>query len=64
MAKAKFYRFTDGTFIEANSFEQAKAIFIVIIQEEKEDPDAWHNCTCLGFDHRHDCPEKSEEVPY
>lgn len=59
-----YYRFSDGVFIEADTFESAQVKYIKNILAEKEDKDCWHKCTCLGFNHRFDCPEKSDEVPF
>lgn len=53
-----YYRFkSTGTFIKAKSFQDAKEKYLALIQDEKETHAQWHNCTCLGFDHRYDCPE-------
>jgi hypothetical protein len=57
-----YYRFEIGHFIKAKSFEEAKANYIKQIQDEVEDKDSWHSCTCLGLSHRYDCPE--HEIPY
>ena len=59
-----FYRFNCGTFIKADTFEQAKEKFIQKIMDEKEDADSWHRCTCLGISHRYDCPEMEGEIPF
>lgn len=57
-----FYRFKCGVFIKADDFEEAKAKFIQKVEQETENTDEWHKCTCLGLSHRHDCPEY--EIPY
>ena len=59
-----FYRFKSGAFIKAESFDEAKKIFIKQIQNEKEDIKKWYNCTCLGFSHKHNCPEMEGIIPY
>ena len=62
-----FYRFNCGTFIEANSFKDAQTKFIEEITNEKEDPKMWHKCTCLGLQHRIDCPQNpinQGEIPF
>lgn len=59
-----YYRFNDGVFVEARSFPHAQRIRIRQIEEETEDLNNWHKCTCLGLSHRFDCPENAEEIPY
>lgn len=62
-----FYRFRNGTFIEADTFEEAKRALIKRIEAEKENKAKWYKCSCLGFSHRRDCPENpinKGEVPY
>ena len=51
-----YYRFADGTFVKADSFEEAKRILIAEIEAEQEDENSWHSCTCLGLSHRPGCP--------
>lgn len=51
-----YYRFNDGVFIEASSFEEAQQKRIEEILNEKEDEKNWNACTCLGLSHRHECP--------
>lgn len=50
-----FYRFKCGAFIKADSFEEAKEIFIQKIRDEKEDSTQWSKCTCLGLSHKPSC---------
>tara|TARA_B100000745_G_scaffold294080_1_gene236640 strand:- start:1180 stop:1356 length:177 start_codon:yes stop_codon:yes gene_type:complete len=57
-----FYRFNDGSFVEAITFEEAKKKKLAEIENEQEDKDNWHKCTCLGLSHRYDCPEM--EIPF
>lgn len=63
-----YYRFRNGIFIKADTFEQAKLKLIMQIFEDvgqPEDPKRWSPCTCTGFDHRHDCPEKAKSpIPF
>jgi hypothetical protein len=59
-----FYRFGDGSFVEASDFEDAKRKKIEQIQNEVEDEDNWHTCTCVGLSHRHDCPEMEGIIPF
>lgn len=59
-----YYRFSNGVFIEADTFIEAQGKFVNKILDEQEDPERWHKCTCLGFDHRHNCPEASKEIPF
>jgi hypothetical protein len=56
-----YYRFKNGVFVKADTFEEAKLKLIQEIADEPEDPKQWHECTCLGFDHRFDCPVKLRE---
>lgn len=56
-----FYRFKCGVFVKADTFAEAKAKFIERIEQEIEDKDQWHKCTCVGFQHHWDCPEKAKE---
>jgi len=51
-----YYRFKNGIFIKAETFGRAKDKLIALITAEVEDPNQWHECTCTGFQHRHDCP--------
>lgn len=55
--KGPYYRFKNGLFVKAATFEEAKATLIKAIEAETEEPKNWHKCTCLGFSHRFDCPE-------
>jgi hypothetical protein len=57
-----YYRFKSGMFVKADTFEEAKATLLKQIQEESEEAPRWHRCTCLGFQHRHDCPENKHSV--
>lgn len=59
-----YYRFKNGVFIEASNFKEAQQNLIDRILNEEEDESKWLKCTCLGFDHSYDCPEKSDEIPY
>jgi len=60
-----FYRFKCGTFIEADTFDDAKNKFLANIKSEIENPKEWHKCTCLGFNHRFGCPSLQDcEVPF
>jgi hypothetical protein len=59
-----FYRFSNGQFIEAETFEQAKEILLEQIRAETEDENAWHRCTCLGLGHRSNCPEMYGIIPF
>ena len=59
-----FYRFENGIFIEAKTFDEAKQELIRQIETESEDPKGWHKCTCLGLSHRHNCPEMEGVIPY
>lgn len=59
-----YYRFKCGTFMEADTFEEAKQKFIEEIQEETEVERGWHRCTCLGLSHRHNCPEMKGIIPF
>jgi hypothetical protein len=52
-----FYRFACGKFVEAGNFEDAKLRFLAEITAEKEKAENWTECTCVGFQHRIDCPE-------
>lgn len=54
-----FYRFKDGSFVEADNFEEAKKIKILRIETEVEDERSWYSCTCVGLSHRFDCPERT-----
>lgn len=60
----KYYRFQCGTFIEANSFEEAKTTLMARIVDEQEVPENWTRCTCLGISHRYNCPEMDGVVTY
>lgn len=62
--KKSWYRFQDGTFVKALTFEIAKAKRIAQVEAETEQEDEWHACTCLGFEHSYDCPEKGDEIPF
>ena len=53
-----YYRFSNGVFIEAETFEDAQNKFVENIKTETEEPKRWHKCTCLGFGHRMGCPER------
>lgn len=57
MTSKQFYRFECGEFIQADNFEEAKAIFINQLKAETEDKEQWTTCTCLGFNHSINCPE-------
>lgn len=59
-----FYRFDNGDFVEADSFDEAKQKLIQAIQNETERPENWHRCTCLGLSHRYDCPEMDGVITY
>lgn len=62
-----FYRFANGIYVEADSFEQAQAELIERITEEKEDKNRWHKCSCTGLSHRLNCPEhpvNQGEIPF
>jgi len=66
-----FYRFSNGVFIEATSYEEAQNKLIDQIKNEKEDPKRWYKCTCVGLSHRFGCywmnrdPETGEiEIPF
>ena len=62
-----YYRFDNGGFVEAETFEEAKEKFIDKIRNEKERDSRWHKCTCLGLSHRFDCPENpvnKGEIPF
>ncbi len=60
-----FYRFKCGVFIEAETFDEAKSKFVDKIMAEEERQKGWHNCTCLGFNHRLGCPEQKKiGIPY
>lgn len=64
-----FYRFANGAFMEANTFEEAQEKMIEQIKNEKENPKSWSKCTCLGFDHYSDCPQhwsnrEDGEIPF
>lgn len=54
-----FYRFNCGVFFEGETFEEAKQNFLNKINKEKENPTQWHKCTCVGFGHRHGCPQEN-----
>lgn len=65
-----FYRFNDGSFVEAETFEEARAIKLKQISEETEDKDNWSKCTCLGWQHRYSChlnpmnSKNPEDIPF
>jgi hypothetical protein len=60
-----FYRFSNGTFVEAKDFDEAKRTMIARIEAEVEDADGWHSCTCVGLSHRHRCPvQKAYGIPF
>jgi len=60
-----YYRFADGTFVKANSFEEAKQVLIAQIEAEQEKENRWLACTCTGLSHRHGCPvQEAEGIPY
>lgn len=59
-----FYRFNNGTFVEAATFEEAKQKLIQRIQDEVEQETNWHACTCVGLSHRRNCPEMKGVIPY
>ena len=46
------------------NFAEAKAKFIEKIEKEREDPESWTPCTCLGFSHRHGCPEMEGVITF
>lgn len=52
-----FYRFSNGVFVEADTFQEAQDTLLDQVRSEVEDADNWHKCTCLGFDHSFSCPE-------
>lgn len=52
-----FYRFKDGSFIEADDFSEAKKKKLEQIKNETENENRWHKCRCLGMRHRIGCPE-------
>ncbi len=51
-----YYRFKDGSFVEATTFLEAKRKKIEQIQNEPEDEREWHKCTCVGLSHHYGCP--------
>jgi hypothetical protein len=60
-----FYRFNNGTFIKAASFDEAKRILIAEIETEKEKDKNWHACTCLGLGHVFGCPvDAANGIPF
>ena len=59
-----FYRFDDGTFIKADSFEDAKRKKIERLEAETEDKAEWHKCTCLGLEHQWGCVAKPRYIPF
>lgn len=59
-----YYRFSNGVFIKADTFKEAKEKFVDKVLQEVEDKREWHKCTCLGFNHRFGCPEQGDEIPY
>jgi hypothetical protein len=60
-----FYRFSWGTFVEAGSFDEAKAKMIARVESEEENNEKWLPCTCLGLSHRYNCPERLKGgIPY
>jgi len=59
-----FYRFNCGTFVDAESFEEAKQKLIAEIVGEVENPKEWCPCTCLGLSHSHNCPEMEGVIPF
>ena len=59
-----YYRFNDGSFIEAENFEEAKEKKLYEICQEVEDEFNWHECTCVGISHRFDCPVMKDVIPY
>jgi hypothetical protein len=62
-----FYRFKNGVFVEAETYEEAQLKLITEIANEEQDFSQWHRCTCLGLSHRIDCPESPNNqgiIPY
>lgn len=57
-----FYRFKSGVFIKGATFEECKETLLARISEEKETTSNWHKCTCLGLEHRFNCPERPKNV--
>lgn len=61
----KYYRFKNGAFVKAESFEEAKRTLVDRIESEVEDASRWHDCTCLGFQHKTGCPQALlEGIPF
>lgn len=56
-----YYRFRNGTFVEAETFREAQDKLIAQIEAEEEAEQGWHKCTCLGFSHRINCPEAPKD---
>jgi len=52
-----YYRFAAGNFIEADSFDEAKEIAMILLKHEPEELDRWHKCSCVGLGHSFSCPE-------
>lgn len=59
-----YYRFNCGAFVEAQTFEEAKALFVEEISKEQEVPKRWHRCMCVGLQHRYDCPEMEGVITF
>lgn len=59
-----YYRFDDGSFVKAKTFEEAKNIKISELNAEIEDPESWHECTCLGLSHNYDCHVMKDIIPF
>lgn len=64
MSDKPFYRFRDGSFVEASSFEEAKRKKLEEVREEVEDEESWCSCTCVGFSHAYDCPLFTDDIPF
>jgi hypothetical protein len=52
-----YYRFNNGSYIEADNYTEAQEKLIKRISEEKENKKRWHRCTCVGLSHSFNCPE-------
>ena len=57
-----FYRFSDGSFVEAETFSDAKERKLKEIQNETEDPRRWSKCTCVGLNHY--CGREPDDIPF
>ena len=58
----QYYRFPNGVYVKANTFDEAVEAIIKDIREIKEDQGRWHHCACTGFSHSFGCEMGKWEI--